>query len=281
MEERRVNTPPTLITQQVFVLGLGGGCSANMNLHYHDLRGTCFAVTKKHVLTARHILCEDDFVTPLFDATSGKALNGRAFVISRSGTKVASFVSFLSPMEVKVVHSSVEHDWAMLELVDPALEFPAYFQLCRQSELPQLTAETVDLKALVAPIGQFIRSAVRDLEIWSDDYQRVLQYDKNHTQIIVDHGLYRGSCGSPYVNHRGKVVALHLESDNEGQNASLVVKPARKRNASTTLELTKRVDEVIDHVTDLSAVYASTRIGVVLANVPDLIELIDEQNQIL
>ncbi len=60
-----------------------------------------------------------------------------------------------------------------------------------------------------------------------------------------------------------------------------LVKPPRKRKASTTFELTKSMDEVIDHVTDLSAVYASTCTGVILANVPDLIELIDAKNQIL
>lgn len=97
------------------------------------------------------------------------------------------------------------------------MQFGDYFQLCPKSELPDLKSPTVYLKAFVAPIGQFIRCGVRDLEIWADDYQRVLQYDKNRTQIVVNHGFYRGSCGSPYVNASGKVVALHLESDNEGE----------------------------------------------------------------
>lgn len=261
----------------MFVVGLGSGCSSDVQLEYDDLLGTSFAVTKKHLLTARHILCGEDFVTPMFDMTTGKALQG-AFLISRSGTKVGSSVLFPSPMEVKVVHSNVEHDWALLELVHPSLNFPAWFPLCHQSEIPNLASETVDLKAFVAPIGQFIRSSLTDLVIWSDDYHRVLQYDKNSTQIVVAGGLYRGSCGSPYVNHRGKVVALHLESDNEGENMSLV-KPIRtKRKYASTLDLTNTMDKVIDHVTDMAAVYASTRIGVVLANVPDLMALVDAEN---
>lgn len=72
-----------------------------MNLEYNDLLGTCFAVTKKHVLTARHVLCEEDYITPMFNETTGMALNGRAFVISRTGSKVDSLVSFPAPMEVK------------------------------------------------------------------------------------------------------------------------------------------------------------------------------------
>lgn len=77
------------------------------------------------------------------------------------------------------------------------MQFGDYFPLCPKSELPDVKAQTVVLKAFVAPIGQFLRSGGRDLEIWADDYQRVLQYDKNRTQIVVNHGLYRGSCGSP------------------------------------------------------------------------------------
>lgn len=254
-------------------------CSPNVNLEYNDLLGTSFAVTKKHLLTARHVLCEDDYVTPLFDVTSGNARSG-AFVISRNGKKVGSKVSCPSPMAVRVIHSNIEHDWALLELVDPSLKFDAWFKLCQQNELPQLDTETVDLKAFFAPIGQYKRKMVNDLGIWPDDYHRVLQYDRNETQIVVDVGLYRGSCGSPYVNSREKVVAMHLGSDNEGENVSLV-KPVRKAAKSASVAtLTDTMDSVIDQVTDMASVYASTRIGVVLANVPDLMVLADAENAI-
>ena len=100
-----------------------------MKLAYDDLLGTSFAVTKRHVFTARHVLCENDCITPMFDEATGKALHERKFVISRGGAKVGSLVSFHSPMEVKVARSDEEHDWALLELVYPELNFPAHFQI--------------------------------------------------------------------------------------------------------------------------------------------------------
>lgn len=106
--------------------------------------------------------------------------------------------------------------------------------------------------------------------------------------------MYRGFCGSPYLNHDGKVVALHLGSDHEGQNVSLVkAKPGvhvplsgQKRSVRITAtkvtssldklatKMTSSLDKLIEYVTDLGDVHASTRVGVVLANVPGLYNLI-------
>lgn len=273
--ERR-NTPPSLVAQQVYVLGLGPNCSPNVSLEYNDLLGTCFAVTKRHLLTACHVLFEDE--TSLFDVKSGKAVPGKALIISRSGGKVDSKVSFPNPMEVRVLRLSEEYDWALLELVDPSLTFPAFFSLCGKSELPQLIVETVDLKAFFAPIGYFRQSLVTDLAIWPDEYHRVLQYDRNDTNIVVSGGLYLGCCGCPYVNRAGKVVAMHLASDNEGQNVSLVKPVSTRAGAATTAAPTSAVETVVDTVTNMAAVYASTRVGVVLANVPEVLELVNIEN---
>ena len=109
-----------------------------------------------------------------------------------------------------------------------------------------------------------------------------MQYHKERTQIVVNTGLYGGSCGSPYVNCSGKVVALLLESDHQGVNVSFMKTP-HKRKVSTAkmlAEISDKVDKFADHVSDISEVHAYNRIGVVLANVPGLMELIDEENQI-
>lgn len=287
----RRNTPPQLADKQVFILGQGPDCRESVITS--DLFGTCFAVTKTHILTAHHLLCEEDEVTPRYN-DKGFALEGK-FLISRRAIKAGENEVFESPMEVKLIDKDKENDWALLELVDSTKSFPAWLQLCDKSTLPDLDTEVVDLKAYFAPIGQFRRNSFLTLHIWVDEYRRVLQYDRpQNTNLIVDGGLYRGSCGSPYLNHHGKVVALHLGSEHEGQNVSLVkAKPdahiplsGQKRSVRITAtkvassldelatKMTSSLDEVIEYVTDLGDVHASTRVGVVLANVPRLYDII-------
>jgi hypothetical protein len=199
------------------------------------------------------------------------------YLIARSGTKVGSEIALISPREVKLVKFDLTNDWAVLELVDSSEHFPFWLSLCEKSELPSLDTEVVDVKTLFAPVGQFLIHEMRDLKIWPDEYRRVLQYDDNETKLIADGGLYRGSCGSPYLNHR-KVVAMHLSSFHEGRNVSLV-KPTlgKRRIAASTTSLTTAMNDIIDQMTSLSDVHYSTRSGVVLANVPDILEFVKAQ----
>lgn len=275
----------------MFILGQGPDCHENVITS--DLFGTCFAVTKTHVLTAHHLLCEEDEVTPRY-SHDGLALEGK-FLISRCAIKAGENEVFELPMEVRLVDKDEEKDWALLELVDSTKPFPAWLQVCDKSALPDPDTEAVDLKAFFAPIGQFRGNSFLTLKIWVDEYRRVLQYDRpQNTNVIVDGGLYRGSCGSPYLNSHGKVVALHLGSDNKGRNVSLVkAKPSahvplsgQKRSVRITTtkvasaldelatEMTSSLGEVLEYATDLGDVHASTRVGVVLANVPRLYDLI-------
>ena len=70
---------------------------------------------------------------------------------------------------------------------------------------------------------------------------------------------------------------MHLSSFHEGRNVSLV-KPTlgKRRSAASTSALTSAMNDVIDQVTNLSDVHNSTRSGVVLANVPDILDVVKD-----
>ena len=98
----------------------------------------------------------------------------------------------------------------------------------------------------------------------ADEYKRVLQYNCLSTRILVAGGLYRGSCGAPYINRDGFVVVMHIASLNkskEKENVSNEKSKKRKLFPSVQDQLT----EVQSEVTDL-AVHASIKEGVVLSN---------------
>ena len=71
------------------------------------------------------------------------------------------------------------------------------------ANLPAETQEIEEVKCYYAPIGQFQQNPFYELNIWAGEYARVLQFDREGEMIIVDGGLYRGSCGAPYINNDG------------------------------------------------------------------------------
>ena len=55
------------------------------------------------------------------------------------------------------------------------------------------------------------------MRLWMEDFSRIKQYDEN--TILVDKGLYRGSCGAPYITPDGLVIGMHLVcKSNEWKN---------------------------------------------------------------
>jgi len=84
-------------------------------------------------------------------------------------------------------------------------------------------------------------------------------------RILVVGGLYRGSCGAPYINRDDFVVDMHIASLNESkekENVSNV--KSKKRKLCPSLQ--DQITEVQSEVTDLAAVHASIKEGVVLCN---------------
>ena len=69
--------------------------------------------------------------------------------------------------------------------------------------------------------------------MWTDEYKRVLLYNcaRLSTRILVAGGLYRGSCGAPYINRDGFVVDMHIASLNESKEKENVsnVKSKKKK----------------------------------------------------
>ena len=250
-------TPKCL--NEVFILGKKTASSSV------ELLGTVFAVTKKHLLTAAH---------NLIDAESQRPLSG-PFQVDTKGKKVQDFVRFYNPIDVHIVIMDKAADWAILEVIDPARYFTKWLPICKQ--LPNTSEK---LTAYFAPIGQFLTNAFEDITIWPDVFQRILQYDRNDSVILVSSGLYRGSCGCPYVSESGEVVALHLESIHEGKNISAVksVSAAKKKRNIQLAELKAEVDEVRSVTTDLSDVHASIRQGLVLVNIVRLVTFVDTEN---
>ena len=85
-----------------------------------------------------------------------------------------------------------------------------YAKVCDVSNLPNpIINEKEELKCYFAPIGLFLETGREELVVYSNDYQRVRQYDKSGKYTVVATGLYKGSWGGPYVNHDGQVVAMH------------------------------------------------------------------------
>jgi len=224
--------------------------------------GTAFAITKNHVVTACHNLVGDDGITFLDANRYG------TFQIDTRAMKQGEISIFPSALNLKVIRSDTSADWAILEVLDSSRMFPSYLPICPVESLPQPHInEREELKSYHAPIGYYSRNAILELEIWSDPYQRVLQYDQHHTLILVAGGLYRGSCGAPYVNHDGLVVAMHLSSSHEGKEFSSTRPLKRAKNMKDLVdEINKRYVDQDDTTTDMNDVHNSNRQGFVLAN---------------
>jgi hypothetical protein len=253
--------------KQVFVLGFVPHPSPDVVSPALELIGTAFAITKRHVVTAGHNLLDPD--------TNEKLLGN--WSIARKATKKNGRYVFPAPIAVTIKLLGQDEDgadWAILEVDDSNHYFESYLPICKEPFLPKTEAENEKLKAFYAPIGTFKTNGFVDLHIWPDDYQQVLQYDKEGTVILVTTGLYKGSCGGPYVSKAGLAVALHLSSMHEGKNISIVKK--RKRNVA---ELNEAVIQLVEASTDMADVHESIREGLVLARVPQIVALVERENE--
>lgn len=246
----RRNSPN--FSQDVFVIAY----SQNNSPADVTLLGTAFSVNSISVLTANHVIWDDDNETFL----------ANVFYIGSDVIKNGELNEILNYREVNLSHRDIEKDWALLTLTnDP--HFTRWLPICATDDLPT-TDEHEELKCYYAPIGQYLRNSLENMSIWSDPYKRVLQYNLDRSKIICDGGLYRGSCGAPYINRSGHVVAMHLSSMNEGVEFSNV--KHKKRRTIQDLE-----ERVAGSVTDLNDVHNSIREGLVLRNVTRLFQLID------
>jgi hypothetical protein len=245
--------------KEVYILGIRPSAQPN-SVQCLELLGTTFAITTTTLLTACHVLRDEE---------SGAYLVGE-LVICRKVVKLGSVLTMESPIRVRMVDKDLDADFAILRLDDPvAHSFSAFLPLCCAADLPDVSLENEELKSYHAPIGQFLTNAFVDMTIWAGSYRRVLQYDRNGDVVLVECGLYRGSCGAPYINHAGQVVGMHLSSVHEGRNFSLVKK--RKRVVGGSVPAST-LGDVIDSVTDIVDVHASVSEGLVLCKQPRILQ---------
>jgi hypothetical protein len=245
----------------VFILGIAPSAAPN-SVQALELLGTTFAITTTALLTACHVLRDEDGVDLVGD-----------LVISRRVVKKGGVLSMVDPINVKILDFNEAADFAILKLNDPkVLSFSAFVPVCAEIDLPDPTVtENEDLKSYYAPIGQFLANGIVEMAIWSGSYQRVLQYDRNGETVLVECGLYRGSCGAPYINSAGCAVAMHLSSIHEGKSVTLVKKRKRVTGGSGSA-VPSTLGDVIDSVSDLSEVHESAREGLVLCRQPRIMQ---------
>lgn len=260
MQQRR-NSPGGV--GSVFILGTAIGQTQQETIV--ELIGSAFFVTKRHLLTAHH---------NVFDENTNSVVPN--LVISPNAQKVSSDVVFNNAIKVSLVRFSVVDDWAILEVGDIQHYSNLYFNICPVFALPNPSInEHEKLKCYYAPIGQFLQTDRTYLNIYSDDYRRVRQYDgQGLKKIYIDRGLYKGACGGPFVSHDGRVVALHLASEHEGNDISIA---KTKKNPSENF-LADKMDAIHEDLSNLSdSVYASDSCAFVICRSSGIMSFVDQE----
>jgi hypothetical protein len=242
----------------VFILGV-----RDLTTGIVEATGTCFAITPRHIITAFHNFCQEDGVTQV--SNTG--------LISKIVVKSGSDEIFITPFSVTICEFDVSQDWAICSLDDESVSFPLAIPICPEHSLPVLSNASIDVKCLYAPIGVFRENPFTNLVIWAESYKSVLQYDKtDETSVLVEGGLYRGSCGAPYITRNGFVLGMHLFSMHEGKDYSAPKKRALSKITIQALELT--TDKTSDSVSDLADIHSLIKEGVVLSRCPRVMNFI-------
>ncbi len=230
------------------------------------LLGTAFPVTHRHMITTYHSLIDDDS-----KPVDEEMLRAKSFVIGTAVVKENGVDVMVAPISVAFVSGNAGDDFAFLQITNPANYLNSYLPLCPLDRLPDRNVkESSEVKAYHAPIGQYQNNDITELVIWTEDYKRVLQYQAQGTRILVDGGLYRGSCGGPYVDHDGFVVAMHCASMHEGKNMSNVKK--RKH--------VDRIEDLESLASSLHNIHNSVREGIVLSRIKAVVDFITAINSL-
>jgi V8-like Glu-specific endopeptidase len=156
-------------------------------------KGSCFAISTTHVLTADHNLNPNTRQTHY------------AICLSVSRNAHGSYV-FENKINVKVIIRNKDSDWAILEVMDPNIEL---------NPIPISAAEIPpdsDLKIFQFPVAIFNNGDFDHLSAFSE-WVKTARCSSHH--VPCNKGFFGGSSGSPLVNERGHAVAMHIESIDE------------------------------------------------------------------
>ena len=201
-------------------------------------RGTGFAISSKLVFTARHNCFDDN------DVMYSSIGLVKEIVTGESNRRSAVIM-------LHHVESNAADDWAVFERVCGV--FVSSVKICPEGRLPSASARAVigikdfpvglintnsTAKLTVASVGVKVyqyekrlpdvdtvrtrkRSAAFIMEIAEDSEIAAESSPEVEPVIVVDGGRVSGSCGAPYFNADGDVVAFHVESlDDTAENSS-------------------------------------------------------------
>ena len=188
--------------------------------------GTGFAISKTHVFTARHN-CDD----------------GTGVIHQNIGLIKEIITGEITPRSALIilhyVESNTADDWAVFERADG--EFSSSVKICPECRLPSAALRApIGIKDF--PVGLIDTDSTAKLTVASVQV-KVYQYEQRlpcadtkrqrkrppqfviqigdvaaesspavEDVIMVDGGRVSGSCGAPYFNAEGEVVAFHVES---------------------------------------------------------------------
>ena len=257
--------------------------------------GIAFAVGPRLLLTARHNVRDDDVVLIICSSVVGKQGYGAKTVLRTN-------------------QEDRELDWLILELDVSAEDFGDYLALAPLDEIPVLSGTGCYVRALYATVRQYLRGEITSLSILSESYHRVSSYDPlppegtntaaaeglifhkesapdpradPHKVIMsVESSLSASASGCPYLNEKGQVVAMHLMSVNDNTPMRQVwdyVKDAQKKEQGKTKAEKKRAFTEFEAESwdEVSHTCGDSKVGLVIAKIPKLVEALRKANVII
>ena len=205
--------------------------------------GTGFAISNKHVLTARHN-CAD----------AGEEVRSRFGLVKEIA--VGEGIRKSAVIMLRHVESNAADDWAVFERVDG--EFASSVKICTEGRLPKASASGSDQPTIGVKdyaVGLMSSFSTSKLTVTSKS-TKLLRYEKRLPEadegsagerptfamplledaeidasspppvedvivVFVEDGRFvSGSCGAPYFKADGEVVAFHVASADDGDDAS-------------------------------------------------------------
>ena len=207
-----------------------------------ELSGNAVAVHGKLIATSFHNIFdeysvdydkstdskEDFLFREHLNTELNKSVISRIFkyaIITQRVVKVGSGgqEEYTLPILVKFVDGDYKDDWAVLEVVSGVsshsgicvVHNPADFRflsICLQENLPEAGVSL--LKGYHYDIAVYKASSDEEetLTCQRIEYSQVTMYKDRSRVYRLQGGLSLGSCGSPYINQDGRLVAIHLAS---------------------------------------------------------------------
>lgn len=223
--------------------------------------GTAFAVSSRHVLTAAHNLIDTDLELYL--------------------AKMIVFKKFYEKIVVERTNMFSETtDWCILRLAEGEPDLPYVPNFATLDELPQMTrGKSSEVRAIHAPMAKYKANDSMAIEVENESFQRICKYDilgakkeesevrflkvgvgaytsaRDHPDghfLLVEGSLSKGSCGAPYFNHEGKVVAMHLSSIDDTMTIRDVLSRVmkKKKSAEGVCNAKKRKADLMDEAAE-------------------------------